>query len=101
MQRDCTVAIHRDEVLKIAALAKLRFSERELEEFIPRFQGILDYVDKLKEVEIGNVEPTSQVSGTGGSRLRADEVRPSLGVEEALENAPEEDAVYFRVPRVI
>jgi len=53
MQRDCTVAIHRDEVLKIAALAKLRFSERELEEFIPRFQGILDYVDKLKEVEIG------------------------------------------------
>jgi len=61
MTIDCTG------VTKIAELARLEFSERELEEFTPQFRRILDYVEKLKEVSVEGVEPTSHASLPGRS----------------------------------
>jgi aspartyl-tRNA(Asn)/glutamyl-tRNA(Gln) amidotransferase subunit C len=98
------VEITRAEVLKIAELAKLHFPQSELDAFLVQFQRILDYIEKLKEVNVEGIEPTSHValSGAHGScHHRGDETRPSLPVEEALMNAPDRGEDQFGVPKVI
>ena len=98
------VAITRAEVLKIADLARLHFSEQELVAFTAQFQGILDYVEQLEKVDVTGIEPTSHVSLTADFEkhiFREDETRPSLPVEECLANAPDPGAGHFRVPKVL
>jgi len=98
------VAITRAEVLKIAELAKLHFNESELDAFTAQFQHILDYIEKLKEINVEGIEPTSHVSLAGDCEkhvVREDETRPSLPLEEALVNAPDRGDGHFRVPKVI
>jgi len=98
------VPISRDEVIKIAELARLHFSEAELEAFTVQFQSILDYVEQLEEVDVAGIEPTSHVSlGEGFEEclFREDEVMPSLSVEDSLANAPESGQGQFKVPKVI
>ena len=98
------MAITRAEVMKIADLAKLHFSEEELDAFIPQFQNILEYIEKLKEANVDNIEPTSHVSLTADFEkhmFREDAVKPSLPAEESLANAPDPGADHFRVPKVI
>ncbi len=98
------MAVTRSEVLKIAELAKLRFSEAELDDFTAHFQRILDYIEKLKEVNVEGVEPTSHVSVVAEAdamACRGDTVQESLPVDEALANAPDPGAGHFRVPKVL
>ncbi len=98
------MAITCDEVRKIAELAKLHFSEEELIQFTEQFQRILDYIEKLKEVGIEGVDPTSHVSLGGESEkcmFREDAFRPSLEVGDALSNAPEQRRDHFLVPKVL
>lgn len=98
------MSINRSEVLKIADLAKLHFSENELESFTEQFQRIFDYVEQLKQVNVDDVEPTSHVSLTADFEkhiFREDEVRPSLPVGESLANAPDPGSGHFRVPKVL
>jgi aspartyl-tRNA(Asn)/glutamyl-tRNA(Gln) amidotransferase subunit C len=98
------VPIDRSEVLKIADLARLHFSEDELESCIVQFQRILDYVEQLKQVNVDGVEPTSHVSLSADFQkniFREDEARPSLPVEESLANAPDPGSGHFRVPKVL
>jgi aspartyl-tRNA(Asn)/glutamyl-tRNA(Gln) amidotransferase subunit C len=101
---DNKVSITRTEVLKIADLAKLYFSEEELDAFTAQFQRILEYVEQLKQVNVEAVEPTSHVSlaaDFGEHIFREDEVKPSLPVEESLANAPDPGSGHFRVPKVL
>ncbi len=96
--------ISRDEVLKIAELAKLHFSDDELAAFTEQFQRILDYVEQLEQVSVEGVEPTSHVSPAPGLEkiaCREDDVRPSLPVEESLAGAPDPGEGHFRVPKVL
>ncbi len=98
------MAVTRSEVLKIAELARLQFSEEELDAFTAQFQRILEFVEKLKEVNVEGVAPTSHVSlvdETCERACRQDAVRESLPVEEALANAPDPGAGQFRVPKVL
>ncbi len=98
------MSIDRTGVLRIAELARLEFSDRELEAFTPQFQSILDYIEKLKGVNVEGVEPTSHASiGEGPSVqfTRGDEVHTSLSAEEALANAPDPGSGHFRVPKVL
>ena len=98
------MAVTREEVLKIAHLAKLHFDETELDAFTAQFQHILDYIEKLKEVNVEDVAPTSHVSLAGDFEkhiFREDAVRPSLSTEAALGNAPDGGNDHFRVPKVI
>jgi aspartyl-tRNA(Asn)/glutamyl-tRNA(Gln) amidotransferase subunit C len=91
-------------VLKIADLAKLHFSEEELDAFTAEFQHILNYIEQLKEVDVANIEPTSHVSLAADFEkhiFREDEVKPSLSAEESLANAPDPGSGHFRVPKVI
>lgn len=98
------MAVTRSEVLKIAELAKLQFSEADLDAFTAQFQRILGYIEKLKEVNVEGVAPTSHVSLVDEfdeRPCREDAVQDSLPVEEALANAPDPGAGQFRVPKVL
>lgn len=98
------MAISRNEVLKIAELARLHFAEEELDAFTDQFQHLLEYIEQLKQVDVEGIEPTSHVSLTKEFEkyiFREDEVRPSLPVEESLANAPDPGDGHFRVPKVI
>jgi len=88
------------EVERIAALAKLSFSQEEKVQFTGQFNQILAYVDKLNELDLTAVEPTTHVL-SGTPLLRADETRLSLTPEQALANAPRRKEHFFSVPKVI
>ena len=89
-----------EEVRHIAKLARLELSDTEVETFSSQLGDILDYMDKLNEVDTTNVEPLSHVHDQV-NRLREDKAEPSLTREEALKNAPDTDGTFFKVPRVI
>lgn len=95
--------ISKDEVRRIADLAKLSIEEEELERFAEQFQEILDYFTQLEGVPTEQDEATYHVleSEKLQTPLREDQVRPSLKTDEALKNAPEESEDHFRVPGVI
>ena len=89
--------IDRDQVLHVARLARLRLSEEEVERMTGELSGILEHVDRLGKLDLEGVEPTSHVVALENV-LRADEPRPSLAPEVALEQAPEPLDGAFRVP---
>jgi aspartyl-tRNA(Asn)/glutamyl-tRNA(Gln) amidotransferase subunit C len=89
--------IDRDQVLHVARLARLRLDDAEVERMAGELSTILDHIEKIGELELDDVEPTSHVIQVENV-LRPDEPRPSLPRERALEQAPDADAAGFRVP---
>jgi aspartyl-tRNA(Asn)/glutamyl-tRNA(Gln) amidotransferase subunit C len=89
-----------DEVKHIANLARLSFSEDELEKFTNQFNEIIAYMDKLNELDTSNVEPLSHPVETFNV-FREDEIKNSISRKEALMNAPCRDEKFFQVPKVI
>ena len=94
------MAVSRKDVEHIAELARLKFSEEELNNFTGQLNEILTYVEKLNEFDTENVEPLSHPV-EGSNVFREDDVKPSIPTEEALKNAPEKDEQFFHVPKVI
>ncbi len=88
------------DVEHIASLAKLEFNTGELEEFTVELNKILEYVEKLNELDTENVEPLSYPV-PAQNVFRDDILVESLPREKALENAPEKDEQFFKVPKVI
>ncbi|MBA4251092.1 MAG: Asp-tRNA(Asn)/Glu-tRNA(Gln) amidotransferase GatCAB subunit C [Chlorobiaceae bacterium] len=89
-----------NDVKHISELAKLKFSDVELNEFTNQLNEILGYVEKLNELDTSNVEPLSYpVEMT--NVFREDEATPSTPREIALLNSEDADEKYFRVPKVI
>jgi aspartyl-tRNA(Asn)/glutamyl-tRNA(Gln) amidotransferase subunit C len=95
-------SLSRAEVERIAALANLELTEREIETFGRQLADILAYAEQVQQLDTTGVPPTSHVLA-GQPLDRADEPRPSLDRERALASAPEAalDAGLFQVPRVI
>ena len=94
------MAVTIKDVEHIAELARLKFSEKELDNFTHQLNEILSYVEKLNELDTENVEPLSHpVENT--NVFRDDEVMPSVKREEALKNAPNKNESFFKVPKVI
>jgi aspartyl-tRNA(Asn)/glutamyl-tRNA(Gln) amidotransferase subunit C len=89
--------IDRDQVLHVAKLARLRLSEEEVETMVGELSGILDHVDRIGNLDLEGVEPTSHVVALENV-LRADEPRPSLPRDVALASAPEPFEGAFRAP---
>ena len=85
---------------KIAHLSRLEFDEKDAEKMMKDMTAIVDWVEKLKEVDTEGVEPLTTMSHEINV-LREDEVKPHMSHEEALRNAPKKDADYFRVPKVL
>jgi aspartyl-tRNA(Asn)/glutamyl-tRNA(Gln) amidotransferase subunit C len=89
--------IDRDQVLHVARLARLRLDEDEIGQMSGELSSILDHIEKIEELDLDDVEPTSHVIAVENV-LRPDEPRPSLPREKALEPAPDVAAGGFRVP---
>jgi aspartyl-tRNA(Asn)/glutamyl-tRNA(Gln) amidotransferase subunit C len=91
------MAISRDEVLHVARLARLDLTEEEIERFREQLSAILEAVGKVAELDLADVEPTAHPLSLVNV-WAPDEPRPSLPVEEALDNAPDREGGFFRVP---
>jgi aspartyl-tRNA(Asn)/glutamyl-tRNA(Gln) amidotransferase subunit C len=94
------VPISLDEVRHVAALARLGLKEDELAGLAAELSRILDHVQRLAECDTAGVPPTAHVLALRGV-TREDQVRPGLGREAALANAPAQLHGYFLVPRVV
>jgi aspartyl-tRNA(Asn)/glutamyl-tRNA(Gln) amidotransferase subunit C len=89
--------IDREQVLHVARLARLRLGDDEVEQMTGELSSVLDHIEKIGELDLDDVEPTSHVVGLENV-LRADEPRPSLPRDVALAEAPDSDGAGFRVP---
>lgn len=94
------MAVTREEVKRIAKLAKLNLSEEEEISFQKELSSILDYMDKLNEIDTNDVEPLSHPIPVENI-FREDKVEKSISREEALKNAPDATEEFFKVPKVI
>ena len=84
----------------IARLSRLHLSNEELEFFKTQVGQILSFVDKLKEVNVDGVEPTSHPLSLSNV-FREDEVKPSIPIEEFLKHSPRARGRFFEVPKII
>jgi aspartyl-tRNA(Asn)/glutamyl-tRNA(Gln) amidotransferase subunit C len=89
--------IDREQVLYVARLARLKLSDEEVERMSGELSGILEHVERISELDLDGVEPTSHVIGLENV-LRPDEPRPSWSREQVIERAPDPADGSFRVP---
>ena len=101
------------DVLYVADLANLELTDEERARMVKDLNSILDYVDRLNQLDTSNVEPMAQTSDrygideskTGAARfayaMREDKAGQSLERDVVMENAPESDGAFFKVPKVI
>ena len=90
----------KDDVRYVADLARLTFTDDEVEQYVEQLGAILNYEDQLNELNTDGVAPTAHVLPVKNV-LREDEVKPSLSREKALMNAPSQDQGCFSVPKVV
>jgi aspartyl-tRNA(Asn)/glutamyl-tRNA(Gln) amidotransferase subunit C len=97
--------ISREDVLRVAELAHLELSPTEVDTYQAQIDQILDYIEKLNELDVSSVEPMSQVifSGSGDAHpeLRDDVLVPCNTAEKIFPGAPDAQKPFFRVPKVI
>ncbi len=94
------MALSRDDVRHVAELARLEFSEEEEARLAEEMSRILDYAEKLDELDTSGVPPMSHVLDVTNV-FRDDEIASHIDQEQALAPAPEADDEYFQVPPVI
>ena len=95
-----TARLNRDDVAKVALLARLKLSPAELDRFTPQLARVLEYVDVLSEVDTQNVEPMAHAVELANV-FREDAEQPCLSREDALANAPKTDGRFFLVPPIL
>ena len=84
----------------VANLARVALSTAEEEKLSTQLENILSYIEKLKELDVSQVEPTAHAVPLINV-FRADEVQPSLSNQEALRNAPSKANGLFLVPKIV
>jgi aspartyl-tRNA(Asn)/glutamyl-tRNA(Gln) amidotransferase subunit C len=100
------MTISREDVLRVAQLAHLELSPEEVEMYRGQLDEILNYIGKLNELDVTNVEPMAQVAtsvpaGGNESNLREDTPDPCDIAGAVMDNAPDAVKPFFRVPKVI
>jgi len=89
--------IDREQVLHVARLSRLRLAEQDVEKMAGELSGILEHVDRIGELDLDGVEPTSHVVDLENV-MRPDEPRPSWPREQVVAQAPDPEEGAFRVP---
>ena len=89
--------IEREQVEHVAKLARLKLTDEEVERMAGELSGVLEHVDKISELDLEGVEPTSHVIGLENV-FRPDEARPSWDRDEVMQSAPDPASGAFRVP---
>jgi aspartyl-tRNA(Asn)/glutamyl-tRNA(Gln) amidotransferase subunit C len=92
--------VNNELVEKLANLSRLKFDEAQKESIKADLQSMIQFVEKLNELDTTGVEPLLHMSDNVNV-LREDEVKGSIDRSEGLKNAPVQDGVFFKVPKVI
>ena len=92
--------IDKAQVRKVAKLARLELADSEIEEFTVQLSAILDYVEKMNELDTTDVEPLAHCLPISNV-FRNDSIKASLGTEKTLANAPQRDGEFFKVPKIL
>ena len=92
--------IDRDHILKLAELANITLAEEEIDSYISDVNKILELVSEIQDVDTTDVEPLLNVLDEF-SETRDDTASLKVSREDALENAPDTDGVYFQVPATL
>lgn len=93
--------LSRDDILKLARLARLDVTEAEVEEYSRELSDILQYVEQLGEADIADLKPTNQITGLTNV-TRADEVRDyGYDVKELLSNVPNVQDNQIKAKRMV
>lgn len=97
------MALEEKDVRYVADLAHLELTPDEVKRFLPQLDSILQHMQKLNELDTSQVEPMAQVTypARANPSLRSDQPKKTFEQEEALANAPDPSAGFFRIPRVI
>ncbi len=93
-------ALTLEDVRHVAKLSRLALGEEELRRLTPQLESILEYVAKIGQLDTAGVEPMAHALPLKNV-LREDVVEPSLPVDKVLQNAPETDGPFFRVPKIL
>jgi len=94
------VAAPEIDIKYVSHLARLALTAEEEQKIGAQLGNVLGYIEKLKEVDVSNVEPTAHAFPLVNV-TRPDELRPSLSNEEALRNAPATANGLFMVPKIV
>jgi aspartyl-tRNA(Asn)/glutamyl-tRNA(Gln) amidotransferase subunit C len=92
--------ISEDQVRHVARLSRLELTDEQVGHFTTQLSAILDYVSKLEELDVDDVEPMAHALDVTNV-LRPDEVIPPMPLDEALANAPDKSPPFFKVPKVL
>ena len=91
----------REDVLKLARLARLQLTDTEIENFLAEISAILGYVEQLQEVDLDGLKPTYQVTGLKNVTRPDQEVTYGPTVAELLKNAPATEDGSIKVKRML
>ena len=92
--------IDREQVKKVALLARLELTPEEEEKFTTQLGSILGYVEQLNEVDVSNVPPTTRAIDVSNV-TRQDELQPYPERDAILDSAPSQEGDYFKVPKIL
>ncbi|HUY18832.1 MAG TPA: Asp-tRNA(Asn)/Glu-tRNA(Gln) amidotransferase subunit GatC [Candidatus Binataceae bacterium] len=92
--------ITREQVIHVSELARIELTEAELQQLETDLSNILEYIDKLDQLDTAAVEPTFQV-GDPGTPWREDTVTNHPQPDAMLHNAPAREGRFFKVPKII
>ena len=94
------VKIDEEQVRRVALLSRLELSDEEVAQFSVQLSDIVEYIEKLNELNTDNVQPLAHCLPVHNV-LREDVPRPSLTNDQALANAPQRQDEYFKVPKIL
>ena len=92
--------IDKEEVRKVAKLARLELTPEEEVQFTGQLNGILDYFEQLSELDTTKVKPTTRAIDVSNV-MRSDDLQPFANRESILEGAPDRDGEFFKVPKIM
>jgi len=95
-----TKKIDQAQVRKVAKLSRLELTEAEVEEFTGQLRAILEYMEKMNELDTTDVQPLAHCLPISNV-FREDSIGESLGTEKTLANAPQQDGEFFKVPKIL
>ncbi|MBD1856665.1 MULTISPECIES: Asp-tRNA(Asn)/Glu-tRNA(Gln) amidotransferase subunit GatC [Leptolyngbya] len=92
--------IDREQVQKVAHLARLELTPEEEGKFTTQLNDILDYFEQLSELDVSDVPPTTRAIDVSNV-VRVDRLQPYPDRETILEGAPDRDGDFFKVPKIV
>jgi aspartyl-tRNA(Asn)/glutamyl-tRNA(Gln) amidotransferase subunit C len=94
------LALTKDDIKRLAGLARLELTEFEKEEFTRELNGIFGFMEKLNKLDTTGVEPMGYAAPLCNV-FRNDMIELSLGSNQALANGPDREGDFFKVPKIL